>query len=85
MISQDAKKPSLFKPEPRDFKQEFADYLEQNALNQQEFAALLMTAKTMVFERDKSELLGMAINHTPIGKDDYEPRMLHRLRRHDIL
>jgi hypothetical protein len=72
-----------FKPEPRDFKAEFERYLTEHVFSQQDYAAFLMTAKTIVFEREKESLLGMAINHTPC--ENGTPRILHRLRRHDFL
>jgi hypothetical protein len=71
------------KPEPRDFKGEFENFLSANEFSQQEYAALLMTAKIMVFEREKYEFLARAIGQ--VSRDSATPRVLHRLRRHDIL
>jgi hypothetical protein len=80
------KRSLLAKPEPRDYKAEFEACLAAHRFTNQEFAALLMAAKTMLFERDKTAFLGEAIHFG--GRHEKEfctPRLLHRFRRHDIL
>lgn len=73
-------KPS-FKPEPRDFRQEFADYLSTTSLYNAEYAALLTIARQLVFEREQARLIGFAITHGSRGLDECAPALLHRLRK----
>lgn len=80
MTTEKLNRPS-FKPEPRDFKQEFADYLADTALFNAEYAALLAIAQQLVFERNQAHLIGFAITHGSYGRDESTPALLHRLRK----
>ena len=72
-------RPSL-RPKPRDFKQEFADYLAVTNLYNAEYAALLVIAQQLVFERDQAHLIGFAINYGST-MEECAPAVLHRLRK----
>lgn len=55
---------SSFNPEPRDFKQEFEQYLAQVTVSNAEYGALLATVRQIVFDREQLGLIEHAISLT---------------------